>query len=596
MKKRSNGGRGTARCFAGLALAALLAACTGDDSTAYYDYLILGGTLVDGSGKPGYRADIGIAGSTIAEIGELKNAQAGQIVDARGKYVIPGFIDLHGHADDQQGHWRGMRSPDPERRAAPAHVSQGITTSVANSDGLSPLMSLEEQIAEVQQQDFALNLAYMAAHARIRFEVLGADSARPATPAETARMRALLRADLEAGGWGLSSVLEMRDGVWTTTEELIALTSALNPYDGVFIAHPRSQSRRPSWWVPSRHADRDSDYPWAPSMFEASEELIRVAETNDIRVSISHISMRGPDPERDVVRTVEAVNEARDRGVPIFADMHVYRANPLGVFGGLIPFWAAIAGMPSPTFHIRPSDPHRQIDFQTGLRETVADPSSMAALREDIVYLIEFWGGAGEIVVTDYPNRSLVGKSLQQLASEHEVSPVDMALTMALEGFPHVLGGVEAYGNFRSEENIALFVAQPWIGGDTDGYTTRPGDPGYLHPRFYGAYPAWIRRHVLEKEDVELAFAIRSLTGLAAEILGLEDRGLIRKGLAADLSVIDLERVRPTADFFDVHRFSQGFEFVFINGTPVVADGELTWARPGRVLRKAVVSQEKNSR
>jgi len=570
--------------------AALLFGCGRNESEPRtgdrYDYLIRGAIVVDGSGAPPFQADVAIAGDRIAAVGDLNAAQADIIIDATGKLVVPGFIDLHSHADDQQGDWRGMRSPDSQRRAAPAFVSQGITTSVTNPDGLSPNMPLAEQIASVEARPFALNLAYMSAHARIRFAVLGEDSARPATSREVALMQEVLKSDMEAGAWGLATVLEMRDGHWSTTEELIGLTSALKRFDGAFIAHPRSQSHRPGWWLPSLHAKRSTDYPWAPSMFEASKELITIAETNGIRVSISHISMRGPDPDQDVIRTIDAVNEARERGVDIYADMHVYKANEIGTFGGLMPFWAVATGKPSPTFHIRPSQPQRVFDYLTPLRDTLADPEKEERLRQDVEYLIAFRGGPYEIFITEHPNNEWIGKSLAKLADQYGLTAVDMAIKIALEGDSQYVGGSRAYGNFRSEENIALFVKNEWVAGDTDGYTTRPGDPGYMSPRFYGAYPAWLKTYVIDRELVSLEFAIRSFTGLAAEILGISDRGVIRSGLAADLSIIDLGKVAPQSTFYDFHAFSTGFDYVFINGTPVVAEAELTWALPGRVLRK----------
>lgn len=298
-----------------------------------YDYVIRGGTVVDGSGESRYVADVAIQDGKIVKIGALGEVQANHYIDASDKMIVPGFIDVHGHADDQQGHWRGMRSDDPLRRAATAHVSQGITTSVANSDGLAPFLPLKDQIAKVERNPFALNLAYMVSINRTRYAVMGENTPREANAEEIDLMQALISQDMDAGAWGMAAVLEMRDGHYTTTRELIGMTKALKPYDGVFIAHPRSQSKLPSWWLPSAHGKRTkTDYPWAPSMFEASEELIQIAEKNSIRVSISHISMRGPDPDKDVVSTVNAVNAAREKGIKIYADQHVYRANPFGIF------------------------------------------------------------------------------------------------------------------------------------------------------------------------------------------------------------------------------------------------------------------------
>lgn len=574
-----------------LASAVLLALFLAVSAKAYsetFDTIISGGTVVDGSGSKPYAADVGVTAGRIVAIGDLTDAQAEQRIDATGKHVVPGFIDLHGHADDQQGHWRGMRSPDPIRRAAPAHVSQGITTSVANSDGLAPFMPLAEQIAIVEGHNgTGMNLAYMVPHSRIRFAVLGQDSAREATPEEIQQMRSLIQIDMKSGGWGLATVLENSDGSWTTTEEFIAMTAALKEFDGVVIAHPRSQSMKPGWWYPSKHEDMSGEsYPLVFDMFQASEELIEVAEANDLRVSISHLSMRGPDPNQDALRTVEAVEEARARGVKIFADMHVTRANPLGIFSPLLPKWAIHAVPRGASFFIRPNAPHKAKNFKEQLRETLQDESNMAALQKDIPHSVAFWGGADEIFITDFPDASYIGRSLQELADMRGLSIVDMVIALGLEGYPDYPGGMLAYGNFRSMENMEQFAKTDWVAGDTDGYLTLPFDPGYIHPRFYGAYPNWLRTMVLERKAVPLEHAIRSLTGLGADIVGIKDRGYIREGYAADLSVIDLASIRQRATYYNVHAYSDGFDYVLVNGVPVVADGDVTMALPGKVLRK----------
>lgn len=576
------------RFFSGALLLTLL---TGVSTTAYsetFDTIIFGGTVVDGSGSKPYEADVGVRAGRIVSIGDLTSAEATQRIDASGKHIVPGFIDLHGHADDQQGHWRGMRSPDPIRRAAPAHVSQGITTSVANSDGLAPFMPLAEQIAVVEEHDgIGMNLAYMVPHSRVRFAVMGEDSAREATSAEIQKMRSLIQIDMKAGGWGLATVLENSDGHWTTTEEFISMTAALKPFDGVVIAHPRSQSMKPGWWYPSKHEDKsDAPYPLVFDMFQASEELIEVAEANDLRVSISHLSMRGPDPNQDGLRTVEAVEAARARGVKIFADMHVTRANPLGIFSPLLPKWAIHAVPRGASFFIRPTAPHKANNFKQQLRETLQDKKNMEALQKDIPHTVAFWGGADEIFITDFPDASYIGRSLQELADMRGLSIVDMVIALGLEGYPDYPGGMLAYGNFRTMENMERFAKTDWVAGDTDGYLTLPFDPGYIHPRFYGAYPNWLRTMVIERQAVTLEHAVRSLSGLGADIVGIKDRGYIREGYAADLSVIDLATIRQRATYYNVHAYSDGFEYVLVNGVPVVAEGKVTMALPGEVLRK----------
>lgn len=461
-----------------------------------FDTLIVGGQIVDGSGAPAYMGDIGLRDGIIAVIGDLSDYEASTRIDASGKHIVPGFIDLHGHADDQQGAWRGMRSPDPIRRAAPAHVSQGITTSVTNSDGQASFLPVSEQMAAVEKQGgIGFNLAYMVAHSRIRYSALGDDSARIATSAEISIMQNLIKEDMESGAWGLATVLENSDGHWSSTEEFIETTLSLKPYDGVVIAHPRSMSQKPAWWLPSEAKDKvKNGYPMTLTMFEASEELIRVADENDIRVSISHMSVRGPDPDSDGLRTVQAVEKARKRGVKIFADMHVYEANPIGHFSPLLPKWALYEYPRGASFFSRPNEPRGELKYKAKLASILQDPANLAPLKQDIEYTIEFWGGADNIFITAYPDPDYIGRSLEELSEMLNEAPYLTVIRMGREGFSHHPGGMLAFGKFRTRENIKRFIKTDWVAGDTDGYTTLPFDPGYIHPRFYGAYPTWIRK------------------------------------------------------------------------------------------------------
>lgn len=542
-----------------------------------FDYLIRNGSIVDGTGRPAFDADIGINGDTIAAIGDLDGASARNVIDASGRVVVPGFIDVHGHADDGEGHFRGFRTDDDVVRAAIPSVIQGITTTVTNSDGHAPAMPLAEQLAEVKWP-IGINAVYMASHGRIRRAVMGADHMRPATADEIVRMKALVAADLEAGAFGLAAVLEGGAERWAPLEELIDVTSVLRDFDGVYIAHPRSQSLRPAWWLPS--VDGNSDV-YAPSMFDASEELIRIAEANAIRVSISHISMRGPDPNDDLGRTVAAVEAARARGVQIFGDQNPYRANPISVFSPLIPTWATNPNSGR-------LDPRRKFDHKRELLEVVKSPERLAALRMDVAHRISFWGGAERIFVTDALDQDIIGRSLAEIASANGREPVDQVIQLAVDGDPYLPGGFLSAGFFRPDEEVATWVKTGWVAGDTDAAIRTPYMRGFTHPRMYGTFPLWIRRYVLDQKLVSLEFAIRSLTKVAAEIVGLRDRGEIREGFAADLVILDLEHLHPRSSFYDVHRFPDGVDFVLVNGVLAVDRGEPTWALPGRVLKKAV--------
>src|SRR5688500_7641515 len=253
----------------GLVLAGFLVSIAAQPAERY-DLLIRNARVLDGTGNPWFPADIAVRGGRIAAVGALPNAQATRIIDAGGKYVAPGFIDIHSHADDGSGPRGGFRDPDPLRRSAPNLVSQGITTVVVNQDGRSP-WPVTDQRALLQKTGIGPNAMLLVGHGTVRRRVMGDDVRRPAKPEEIAAMRSLVRQALQEGAVGLSAGLEYEPGRWSTTDEVIELARELPAVNGVYISHERSEGSDPLWYVPSQ------DGPTAPSVPAA------VGETNEIR-------------------------------------------------------------------------------------------------------------------------------------------------------------------------------------------------------------------------------------------------------------------------------------------------------------------------
>ena len=536
-----------------------------------FDVLIRGGRVIDGTGNPWFTADVGIRGGKIAAVGNLGAATAGRILDARGKTVIPGFIDMHSHATSSSG----LLSPDARRRAAPNLVTQGITTVVGNPDGRGPT-SIAEQKAKLAELGTGLNAILMIGHNTVRQTVMGTDYRRKATPAEVERMRAIVRQGMAEGAYGLSAGLEYVPGLWSNTDEVVHLVEEIVPYDGLYTAHARAGAASPRWWRPSLDASADK-----VTFLDAVQETCEIGERTGAKVSVSHIQARGATQWGTSGPAISMIDRARARGVRVFADKYPYNTSGSDGNTVILPGWALGQERWAGGGYWGGSVP----DYREALRKTLADPTVAAALGTDMSYELTFRGGPENIVVFDHPDPSRVGKSLAELAEARGETPVEVAINLALEGYPNRPGGTRLRSFSFSEEDIEAFSAAPWVALSTDAGVALPEDGPTTHARYYGSFPRVIRHYVLERGVTSLEFAVRAGTSLPAQMLGLRNRGLIREGLWADIVVMDLERVRDRATFTEPHQFSEGMEYVLVNGQFVVdGEGNITGALPGVVV------------
>jgi N-acyl-D-amino-acid deacylase len=327
------------------------------------------------------------------------------------------------------------------------------------------------------------------------------------------------------------------------------------------------------WYWPSQ------DPPGAPTLLDAVSETIEIGKRTGITVVASHIKAKGASYWGSSLAAIQLIERARARGVDVWADQYTY--NTSGTDGNtvLIPDWVfATARERSPASRgARP-------DYRAALRAVLADSAKAAALKRDIAHEITRRGGPGNVVVFDYPDSSVVGKSIGDIAAARKLSPVETAIALQLEGRADRAGGGRMRGFSMSEIDMEAFAARPWVATASDAGIALPEDGPAVHARYYGTFPRKIRHYALERGVLSVEDAVRSMTSLPAQIMRLRHRGLLREGFAADVVVFDHERIRDAATFFQPHQYAEGIDYVLVNGVPVVDGGRPTGRLPGRVL------------
>ncbi len=552
------------------AVLVLLSVPGGTGAQESFDLLIRGGRVIDGTGNPWFYADVGIRDGRIVAVGPLTNAMATRVLNAEGKVVTPGFIDLHSHAGDEgRGPFarRSLSDDDPRNRAAPNMVAQGATTLVVNQDGRSP-WPLARQRADYESKGIGPNAIMLVGHGAVRSQVMGDDYRRAATADETRAMRALVSQGMEEGAFGMSGGHEYAPMIWSTTDEIVELVSAVGPYNGVYIVHERSSGPEPMWWWPSQ------DEPGAPSMLDSVIETIEVAERTGVASVQTHIKVRGAHYWGSSGALIQLIGRARERGVNIWADAYSYNTTGSDGQTVLIPPW------------VRQIAERREAetpDYSATLRRLLEQPDTAAMIRVDVAHEIRRRGDAENLLILEHPQPGMVGRTIRELATERGVDPVQMGILLQLEGDPARPGGALLRGFSLSEGDLEAFYRQSWVATASDAGITMPGD-GPTHPRYYGTFPRKIRRFALEKGTVSVEGAIRSMTSLPAQILGLRDRGLIREGQWADVVILDLENIRDMATPLEPHQYAEGIDHVLVNGNFVIENGTHTWNLPGVVI------------
>ncbi|MBM3810289.1 MAG: amidohydrolase family protein [Acidimicrobiia bacterium] len=529
-----------------------------------YDLVIRGGRILDGTGNPYFAGDVGVKAGRITAVGDLSSARAARVVDAEGKYVTPGFIDLHSHSDEDL--------ETSERRYNLGMVAQGITTSVVNQDGRSP-KPIREQRLRYDSLGMGNNVILLVGHGTVRSKAMGARDREPATEADLAAMRGLVEEGLRGGAWGLSAGLEYNPGRFSNTRELIELVRVLKPYGGVYISHVRSEGRDPMW----KNASEERP---APTLLDAVAETIQIGRRTGVTVVCSHIKAKGADYWGSSHAATRMIAEAREEGVPVYADQYPYETSGSDGNTVLMPLWAIAAPGASVAGQLDRRSPHFR-NAKENLQARLDYEQTAARIRTDIQHEINRRGGAARIMIREFADPRYVGKTLEYVAREQRLNPVETVIWLQRTGLDGVPGGARMRGFSLSEIDLDHFMRQDFVATSTDGAMEMG------HPRSYGSYPRKIRRFVMERAVITLPFAIRSSTSLPAQILGVRDRGIIREGSWADLVVFDPETIRDKANFEQPSLYPEGVLYVFVNGVAVIDGGKPTRALPGRVLTPA---------
>jgi N-acyl-D-amino-acid deacylase len=498
-----------------------------------FDVLICGGRVIDGTGNPWVRNDIGVRGGRIAAIGRLTNITAARVIDAGDRVVTPGFIDVHSHAAEALAR--------PGLRQAQPMLAQGVTTLVVNPDGGGPV-DMAAQRAALERGGVGVNVALLIGHGSVRRAVIGMDDRAP-TAEELDRMRELVRRAIGEGAYGVSSGLFYAPASSATTDEVVALAQIAGAIGGVYTSHIRDESN------------------YSIGVVAAVSEVITIAEKSGAIGIVTHMKALGPDNWGLSLAALTRIDHARTAGVQVFADQYPYEASSTGLSAALVPRWALAGG--DEAFARRAAD--------AALR-----PKLLAEMRENL----RRRGGPASLVIAHYrPDHSLEGKHLGDIAAAMKKPPEETALDLLARGSASVV-------SFNmTERDIEEIMRRPYTMTSSDGGLVMIGE-GKPHPRNYGAFARKLARYVRDRQIVDLEFAIRSMTTLPSLVFRLRDRGVIREGAWADIAVFDPAAVRDTATYQDPHRLAEGMSYVIVNGEVVVDNGRFTEKLVGRVLRR----------
>ena len=495
-----------------------------------FDLLILNGRLLDGTGNPWRKADVGIRAGRIAAVGDLRGSAAARAIDAAGRIVAPGFIDPHSHAVEAL-----TREPLRDARAL---VAQGITTVIGNPDGGGPV-DLAAQRAALEKGGTGVNVALMIGHGSVRGNVLGAADRAPSAE-ELARMKSLVARAVKEGAFGLSSGLFYSPGSFAKLDEVIALAKEAG---GVYASHIRDEGN------------------YTVGVLASVQEVIDVAEQAGVRGVVTHVKALGPDSWGLGAAIATRIDLARARGIDVLADQYAYAASSTNLSASLVPRWAQAGG-------------------NAEFRKRLDDPATRAKIVAEMKDNVRRRGGAPSIVIASHgANRALEGQSLDQIAEARQKAP-ELAALELIEA-----GGASIVSFNMSEDDVAALMRKPWTMTSSDGGLALPGE-GRPHPRNNGAFTRKLTRYVLDRQTVSMEEAIRSMTTLTASTFGIDGRGTIQPGAFADIAVFDPAALRERATYADPHQMSEGMWMVLVNGRPVIENGGFTGQRPGIVLRR----------
>ena len=531
-----------------------------------FDVVITNGHIIDGTGSPWYSGDIGIRDGKIAAIGNLAKAERKRTIDAHGAVVAPGFIDMLG-----QSELTILVEP-----RLPSKIFQGITTEITGEGGSAgPLndaiikagqptyehlkitpdwRTFAQYFARLEKQGIGINVADYVGATQVRRMVLGDDDKAP-NAEQLEQMKALVRQAMEDGTIGVSTALEYAPAPYAKTEELIALAGEAAKYGGVYATHMRNESN---------------------TVLEAIDEALRIGREAHIPVEIWHLKVAGKKNWGRMPEVVAKISAARAQGMDVSANTYAYPAW-FNDFSAFIPPWAHDGG-------------------DAKLIERLKDPATRARIRKDMETPSGEWDnewqeipGPESVLISVVQNPKMLplqGKTLAEVAKMWGKDPIDALCDLLIED--KVFTSVAVFG--MSEPDVALALQQPWTSVDNDSSGASPeGILGqeHPHPRAYGTFPRILRKYVREEKKLTLEDAIRKFSALPAQRMRLVDRGVLKAGMWADVVIFDPATIHDQATFEKPNQLSEGMQYVLVNGVPVIDQGKMTGALPGKVLRGA---------
>jgi N-acyl-D-amino-acid deacylase len=559
------------RCLLALAVCTALAffsvalPTVAQTSSAPYDVVISNGHIIDGTGSPWYSGDIGIRDGKIVAITNLSAAPRKRTIDAAGKVVAPGFIDMLGQSEL-------TILVDPR---LPSKIFQGITSEVTGEgSSIAPLndaiiqsdrpgydhykitpdwRTFRQYFTRLEKQGIGINVADYVGATQVRRMVLGDDDKQPA-PEQLEQMKALVREAMRDGAVGVSTSLEYAPAPYAKTGELIALATEAGKFGGIYATHMRNES---------------------DSVLDAIDEALRIGREAHVPVEIWHIKVAGKNNWGRMPEVVAKINAARAAGADVTADTYAYTAW-FNDFSAFIPPWAHDGGTAK-------------------LAERLKDPASRERIRQDMQTPSPDWDnewqeipGPEAIMIGAVQNAKMLpyqGKRLSEIATQWNKDPIDALMDFLIED---PATGVAVFG--MSQPDVTLALKQPWVSIDNDSEGTSPEGilgQAHPHPRAYGTFPRILSKYVREEKALTLEDAIRKFSALPAQRMRLADRGVLKSGMWADVVIFDPNTIHDRATFDDPNQLSEGMEYVLVNGVAVIDHGKMTGALPGKVLRGA---------
>ncbi len=527
------------------------------------DLLIRNGQVIDGSGKPAFRADVAVAGDRVAAVGDLSSASARRVLDAKDRFVTPGFMDMHTHSDESAVVNRRMESK----------IRQGVTVEVAGNCGASaaPLTgdaietetrdlalygysldwrTMDEYFSRVEAGGISNNLAMLVGHGGLRQGVMSGAMRAP-TAAEMTEMSHMLEESLKAGAWGMSTGLIYPPSSYAETEELIALARVCQPFGGIYASHIRNEGA---------------------GLLESVSEAIRIGEEAGVPVEIAHHKASGKANWGKVKQSLPLIAEARARGVKVTCDQYPYVASSTGL-SVIIPDWAHEGGTDRLLERLRDAETRARITTDIQAKYPGGDDRNADSA----------WRGI--VIASARGHTQLEGLNTWQIAEAWHTNPLDASLDLIIAEENNVSTVMFTI----CEEDVQTVMRAPFVMVGSDASAKAPYGPmseGKPHPRAYGTFPRVLGRYVRELGVLTWEEAVRKMTSLPASKLGLPGRGVLAAGAFADVVVFDPATVADRATYTEPHQFPTGIEYVVVNGTVTVDRGEHTGALAGRVLRR----------